>query len=252
MSKKHHEEEHAHGGGGHGGSWLVSLCDLLSLLLCFFVLLLTMASMDDKKFKDNFGMFSGAFGTLAKANEAGMSPSFIVPIAAPIPEILVKDIEDVIDHNLREKADTPPRPAPEVAPEPKEYKSLFSVEAVPEGIEVRIAAGLIFAPESAEILPWAAVLLREVGGELIGSARAVAVETWVAPVRGKVDGAWALALERAGAVVEVVGGVKGLDPKSLTLMGYGRPATNRLKGDGGDSLVRLLFVGKPEEAHHGR
>ncbi len=44
--------------------WLVTFGDLLTLLITFFVLLISMSSMDQKKLKDAFGFFSGALGNL--------------------------------------------------------------------------------------------------------------------------------------------------------------------------------------------
>ena len=44
--------------------WLVTFGDLLTLLITFFVLLISMSSMDQKKLKDAFGFFSGAIGNL--------------------------------------------------------------------------------------------------------------------------------------------------------------------------------------------
>ena len=45
-------------------AWMMTFSDLVMLLLTFFVLLLTMSSMDQKKLKDVFTHFSGATGVL--------------------------------------------------------------------------------------------------------------------------------------------------------------------------------------------
>jgi ompA/motB len=50
--------------------WLASFGDLMSLLLCFFVLLLSMSTMDAKKLEAAVGSLSGALGIL----EGGVKP----------------------------------------------------------------------------------------------------------------------------------------------------------------------------------
>jgi chemotaxis protein MotB len=53
-------------------SWMVTLSDLLILLLTFFVLLISMSSMDKKVFKKMFGAFPYSLGVL---NMGGSVPS---------------------------------------------------------------------------------------------------------------------------------------------------------------------------------
>lgn len=65
--------------------WLVTFGDLLTLLITFFVLLISMSSMDKKKLKDAFGFFSGALGNLesgqgGKQQEALPIPGQITPM----------------------------------------------------------------------------------------------------------------------------------------------------------------------------
>ena len=45
-----------------GGGWIMTFADLMSLLLCFFVLLLSFSEMDRQKFKVLSGSLSQAFG----------------------------------------------------------------------------------------------------------------------------------------------------------------------------------------------
>ena len=50
--------------------WLAAFGDLMSLLLCFFVLLLSMATMDAKKMEAAVGSLAGALSVL----EGGARP----------------------------------------------------------------------------------------------------------------------------------------------------------------------------------
>ncbi len=221
------------------GQWMVSFSDLLTLLLAFFVLLLTMSSMDDKKFQEAFGLFSGAFGTLAKQRDTGMSADFIVPVPATIPELLVRDLGDVLDRHLRERMDEGGE-KPETAPEPREYEQLFEAEAVDHGVDVRIAGDVLFEPGTARLSKRSIGLLRVIGEEVSNAKLPVRIVSYVPP-RNDRDGAWRLSVDRASAVTDVIARVKGVKPELLSLMGYGRRAPRTLKIDPDGSVLTLSF-----------
>jgi chemotaxis protein MotB len=50
------------GGGGHGGTWVVSFADLMSLLMAFFVMLLSFSIQDQEKLNQAAGSVQNAFG----------------------------------------------------------------------------------------------------------------------------------------------------------------------------------------------
>ena len=224
----------------NSGAWMMTFSDLLTLLLAFFVLLLTMSSMDDRKFRDAFGMFSGAFGTLAKQSEAGMSPDFIVPISAPVPEILVADLNDMLDRTFREKSEKP-KEKPEIPPEPEQYKHLFEVERVANGIVIRVAGAVLFEPGSAQLTRSAVELLGAVGLEVAFTHVPLRVESFVPPTDDNRDAAWTLSLERASNVASELARVRNLDAANLSLMGYGRQAPRTLRLDRERDIIVLRF-----------
>ena len=57
-------EESSEEGGGAG--WIMTFADLMSLLMCFFVLLLSFSEMDVLKFKRLAGSMESAFGVQQK------------------------------------------------------------------------------------------------------------------------------------------------------------------------------------------
>ncbi len=59
-------------------AWMVTFGDLLMLLLTFFVMLLTMSSMDTKALKSVFSVFQGGFGPLEFTDTTGIKKSQIV------------------------------------------------------------------------------------------------------------------------------------------------------------------------------
>jgi len=50
------------GGGAHGGSWVISFADLMSLLMAFFVMLLSFSVQDQEKLNMAAGSVQNAFG----------------------------------------------------------------------------------------------------------------------------------------------------------------------------------------------
>ncbi len=65
--------------------WLATFADLMSLLMCFFVLLLSFATMDAKKFKKMAGSMDNAFGVQrdVEAYEIPMGTSIIAQHFSP-------------------------------------------------------------------------------------------------------------------------------------------------------------------------
>lgn len=61
MARKKKQEE---GGGGGSPAWMATFSDLMNLLLCFFVLLFSMSSVDAKKFEMVIASLQSSFSVL--------------------------------------------------------------------------------------------------------------------------------------------------------------------------------------------
>ncbi len=81
------DEEESSGGDGGGGSpaWMATFADLMSLLMCFFVLLLAFSEMDLQKYKQVAGSMREAFGVQREvfAKESPMGTSFVAREFSP-------------------------------------------------------------------------------------------------------------------------------------------------------------------------
>ena len=82
-------------------AWVVTFADLMSLLMCFFVLLLSFSEIDAQKFKQIAGELSKAFGVQREVPElhvdlVGGAKSFYTHGAevAPWSDVVGKDFED--------------------------------------------------------------------------------------------------------------------------------------------------------------
>ena len=121
--------------------WLAAFGDLMSLLLCFFVLLLSMSSMDAKKVSEAIGSLSGAMSVLEGGKETEISKRRL-QIATPIEsqdetsETVNTITQAVIDANeMMEKGHGP----------------TISVEEAEEGFMIRLPAEVLFKPGQAKI-----------------------------------------------------------------------------------------------------
>ena len=56
--------------GGVAEGWLTTFCDISMLLLCFFILLLSMSTLDKNKFSESFSSVRDSFGGQNKKNIA--------------------------------------------------------------------------------------------------------------------------------------------------------------------------------------
>ncbi|MGI9326216.1 MAG: flagellar motor protein MotB [Pseudomonadales bacterium] len=97
------DEELSKSDDGGGGGWIMTFADLMSLLMCFFVLLLSFSEMDVLKFKRLAGSMSQAFGVQQKfrANDIPKGTSIIAqefspgrPDPTPLNEIWQKTTDD--------------------------------------------------------------------------------------------------------------------------------------------------------------
>ena len=59
------------GGGSHGAAWVVTFADLVSLLMAFFVMLLSFSVQDQQKLAEASGSIRDAFGIAEARNKAG-------------------------------------------------------------------------------------------------------------------------------------------------------------------------------------
>lgn len=106
-------------------TWIVTFADLMSLLLTFFVLLLSFSVMEVDKFKKIAGAMSDAFGLQTMDRKSGIieldgSPAagaskHVVPI--PIPEMEITDQVGPDEKNADKGDEEPVAPVPDKAAE---------------------------------------------------------------------------------------------------------------------------------------
>jgi chemotaxis protein MotB len=232
--------------------WMPTFADMMTLLMCFFVLLLTFAEMDIKRYQQIAGSMSEAFGVQAKlrAQEVPMGTSVIarefspgVPTPTPISEIYQQtdrlpdlslqtappvepvEITDQMKQTIQALINETRDDASELAGKLETEISKGEVEIETHGrrIVLRIREKGSFSSGSAELRPSYRKLMLQLRDLLATQPGAIQVrghtdDVPIATARFRSN--WELSTARAVSVAEELldGGV--LDPGRFTVSGY--------------------------------
>ena len=203
---------------GEGGSpWLITFSDLSTLLLTFFVLLLSMSSMDDRTFRSMFTNFTSACGILY-FKEYG-------EIYRP-KDVLIEGLyERLKDDLVVKRSDDPPE---ELASQTEE-KFLekiggMKIQELKNGFKLVFGHQLLFSPGSAEIKMEMKPVLEKIAKFMRHSAYQIYFDghTDNVPIHNeKFTSNDALSLARSFNLMNYFVQEEGIPPASMALAGYG-------------------------------
>lgn len=194
--------------------WVVTFGDLMSLLLCFFVLLLSFSEMDRQKYKQVAGSMEKAFGVQrqTKVMEVPKGMKMIAKdfdqevIATRIKEELGQEIKELVETHLPDIEDQ------------------ISIEEGENEVIIRLMGESTFASGKADIRPQLKPLLKK-AGQLLNAADGdiiVSGHTDNVPIHnGRYPSNLRLSIARAAAVAEFLLAHSRIDPKRISTMGFG-------------------------------
>ena len=201
-------------------AWVVTFGDLMSLLLCFFVLLLSFSEMDRSKYRVVSGSVKNAFG-IQKKKPIFDSPKGSKMIAREFDQaVLLTKIEEVVKEIIKE-----------LDSEYEELKGFVEVEAEENKVTIRMMGEATFDTGKADLRSDFLPLLLKIG-EVLAKTRGeiiIAGHTDNVPLAGGLFGSnLGLSMARAGSVAEFLLRSSSIDPKRLSTMGFGeyRPLTS--------------------------
>ena len=229
-------------------NWLAAFGDLMSLLLCFFVLLLSMSSMDSRKVSEAIGSLSGAMSVLEGGTKTEISKKRIqesTPIESTdeTAEAVNRITQAAIDAN--EMIDKGHGPA-------------ITVEEAQDGFVIELPASLLFKSGSATIENEDALLFLKRVALIVNELPS----TMQVSVQGHTDNQapgktsvykdnWELSSARAISVLQELL-LYGIDPKRISAAGFSqyKPlATNVTKaGREKNRRVELHFYGNEKSS----
>jgi chemotaxis protein MotB len=230
-------------------AWLAAFGDLMSLLLCFFVLLLSMSSMDAKKISEAIGSLSGAMSVLEGGTKTEISKQRIQE-STPIES--QDETSEVVNRVQQAASDANEMMEQSQGP-------AITVEEAQEGFVIELPSALLFKAGSATIenqdallfLKRIALIVEELPNDMEVS------------VQGHTDNSgpgrnspfkdnWELSTARAISVLHELL-LDGVDANRISASGYAeyKPvATNAtLSGREKNRRVELHFYGKKQESN---
>ncbi|MEA2071986.1 MAG: flagellar motor protein MotB [Campylobacterota bacterium] len=228
-------------------AWLAAFGDLMSLLLCFFVLLLSMSSMDAKKISEAIGSLSGAMSVL----EGGIKT-----------EISKQRIQESTPIESQDETSETVNRVQQAAGDANEMMEqsqgpTITVEEAQEGFVIELPAALLFKSGSATIenqdallfLKRIALIIEELPNDMEVSVQGHTDEGNPGKNSPFKDN-WELSTARAISVLHELL-LDGVEPSRVSASGYAefKPvATNATKsGREKNRRVELHFYGKKSE-----
>jgi len=201
--------------------WLVTFGDLLTLLITFYVLLFSMASLDSRKLKETFGFFGGALGALEKSKTPSQAQMSVAPetekaVAEGSPGVLHQTLGQRIDlimkfaQELAAQVRAARRSAPEglhalddATLDMLDGAQPVQIKRLKDRIEAKLHLGLLFRAGAPDIRPESARLLAEVaqiGAPGLTLSR-VRIPTAERGATSRLFSPWTLAAWRSAALI---------------------------------------------------
>lgn len=231
--------------------WMTTFGDLMSLLLTFFVLLLSFSEMDREKYKQVAGSMEKAFGMQRKQNisESPRHGLEIIAkdfdqqaIATRIKQYIGQELETDFDDLYGKIADD------------------IEIEAGEDQVIIRLMGESTFDSGKADIKPEFEPLILKIGQILAKEAQGeiiIAGHTDDVPLRGgPFESNLKLSIARAATVAQFLLDRAAIDPKRVSTMGFGeyRPIADNHTETGRRKNRRVeIIVGtlpRPSNNHH--
>ncbi|MFZ0135274.1 MAG: flagellar motor protein MotB [Desulfobacterales bacterium] len=205
-------------------AWVVTFGDLMSLLLCFFVLLLSFSEMDKAKYKEVSGSLAKAFGVQRKI-KAFEAPKGIKMISRDFDQELIpaRPREEFIAMQQREKIGLALKK--EVATGFREMQDLIQVEVGEKEVTIRLMGETAFDSGKAEIKAQMVPLLLKIGSALAQGDGEVIIagHTDNVPLSGGPYGSnLKLSIARSATVAEFLLSKSAIEASRVATMGFGK------------------------------
>lgn len=231
------------GGGIDSGSWLITFSDLVTLLLTFFVLILSMSTLDVGIIGDAFTIFTEKVGFLTSPGAGKMEDRFSL-----LKKILREPPWEVIEKQDRIKDLLFPHHVltPELSRSTLDEN--LEILATPEGVALVLSEGILFESGGSNLTPAAEVVLKQIGMLIPAITAPTVVSGHTDTIPGRTMDNMELSAERAMAVLSHLL-AQGVDPHILAAAGYGplRPlaANDTPEGRARNRRVEILLENAP-------
>lgn len=226
---------------GAGDSWLNTYADMVTLLLTFFAVLISMSTVNQEKYKAFIKSFSNLppgiieeiVSNPSSAQGEDETDKEFSEAEQAMNDLYQKLIDYIEEHGM---------------------SNTVSINKIGQVIFIKFDSSVFFEPDKYAMLPGARGTLSFIGDgikEYEDMVDLVAINGHTATVpdnSSSVVSDWMLSGERAAVVAMFLEDEKNVEPKKLVLVGYGKNlpiATNRTEeGRKENRRVELIIVGK--------
>ncbi|MES9904090.1 MAG: flagellar motor protein MotD [Sedimenticola sp.] len=266
MARKRREEQQE-----NHERWLVSYADFITLLFAFFVVMYSISSVNDGKYRVLSNTLTDAFQTKPQSPDliqvgedmrsiAPIEGEFASPTEVELPAVEEKaEVAEESDPEADEPYTAPPMILPEIESALNSSLSKFvdqdlvNVTQTDKGIEVEMKSKMLFGLGSANLSREALNALRDVAKIVKPLPNRIHVEghTDNLPIRTIIfPSNWELSAARAASVVHFFGRL-GVEPSRMAAIGYGQfqPLTDNAteQGKQKNRRVAIIIMAAPNE-----
>jgi chemotaxis protein MotB len=199
---------------GEGGApaWMATFADMMSLLLTFFVLLLSFAEMDIVKFRDAMGSINQALGFMPSGRGMFQHTSSPAPFEDPMATSVSKSANDEIMEALKELIAK------------NGLKEDVEVEDSDRGVILRVRGRMFFNAGSADLKYESQPVLEKIADLMKKFPSKVSIEGHTDNIpmsAGKYSSNWEISTARAYAALRFLQERGKIDAARINIAGFG-------------------------------
>jgi chemotaxis protein MotB len=227
--------------------WVVTFGDLMSLLMCFFVLLLSFSELDRLKYKEISGSMMNAFG-IQKEKQVFESPKGTKLIAKDFDQqaIPLENIAKEIAHEVRREIET----------NFQNVQNLIELDENSHKVTIRLMGESTFDSGKSEIKPEMISFFQKICEALTETTGTITIagHTDNVPLSegGRFRSNLELSMARAASVADFIIKKGEIDPSRIATMGFGeyRPIASNDTEEGRKTNRRVeIILGSLPDIH---
>ncbi len=192
-------------------AWMATFSDMMTLLMCFFILIMSFSTLELDKFKMAMGSLQGALGVLGTQKKLRPEQSWFSPSATTMYSMQQKS---VLEH--LEKLQS--------VIKKNELEDQVDAYMADGEVYIEIRDSMLFGGGSADLRPNYLKLLSIISKTVFKDAKSIVVEghTDNIPIQtAQYPSNWELSMHRALQVVKYFVDKTGIDPAMVSAAGYG-------------------------------
>lgn len=197
--------------GPSSPAWMATFADMMMLLMCFFILIMSFSTMELDKFKMAMGSLQGALGVLGVQKKLRPDQSWFSPKTQNPQQLKQKSILDHVE-KLREEI------------KKQKIEDKISIEEQGGEVYIQMKENMLFDSGNAKLKPTYFNLLSLIAKTLFEDAKQIRVEghTDNLPIQTKeYPSNWELSIQRALNVVRHFVNHENIHPAKLIIAGFG-------------------------------